>query len=98
MITQVYSTVSTSWRQIYLLDKACVELARNVDSFQAGQEMLRSAHPILWIYLDFSTVELARISKVRLKNGLARSLAAWRRSRRALRRDAHLGLETSRSV
>jgi hypothetical protein len=34
-----------------------VAFERNLDSFRAKQELPRSAHPILWIYIDFSTVE-----------------------------------------
>jgi hypothetical protein len=47
--------------RVYRLNKACVEFERNLDKFLASQESGRSAHPVLWIFIGFSTV--------RLKNG-----------------------------
>jgi hypothetical protein len=52
--------------RVYGLEKACVDVGRNLDRFWAGQEMQRSAHPILWIYIDFSTAGPAEISQKRL--------------------------------
>jgi hypothetical protein len=41
-----------------------------------GGKKQRSAHPILWIYLDFSTAQTASVSKNQLKTVL---WAVWRR-------------------
>lgn len=60
-------------RRVYRLNKGCVELERNVDSFRAKQELQRSAHPILWIYIDFSTVASSTFA---LRSGLAGDLQA----------------------
>jgi hypothetical protein len=49
--------------RVYRLYKACAKFERKVDRFQAGGKKQRSAHPILWIYLDFSTAQMAKAAE-----------------------------------